>query len=252
MNILVDVHVHLDLYDDPVAAVDDCIKNGVYALCVTTTPKAWAGTSALVKRAPRVRCAVGLHPQLAHERRAELPLLMELMGATPYLGEVGLDGAMPSATHPSQRTVLGQALQECDRRGGRVVSLHSRRATTDTLDVLHRHSEANLLIMHWFTGTTRELARAIEMGCWFSVGPAMTSTQRGRALIERMPRDRLLTETDGPFTKANGRPLSPVDVANAVPVLAASWKVDLKTAHEQVRSNFMRMAEFARGRSWSP
>lgn len=39
------------------------------------------------------------------------------------------------------------------------------------------------------------------MGCWFSVGPAMLQGARGTELVARMPRDRVLTESDGPFAR---------------------------------------------------
>lgn len=37
------------------------------------------------------------------------------------------------------------------------------------------------------------------MGCWFSVGPAMLAGERGKVLALKMPRDRILTKTDGPL-----------------------------------------------------
>ena len=40
-----------------------------------------------------MQTALGLHPQLAHERKSELPLFDELLPQTEYVGEIGLDGA---------------------------------------------------------------------------------------------------------------------------------------------------------------
>ena len=56
-----------------------------------------------------------------------------------------------------------------------------------------------IAILHWFSGPMRDLQRAIDTGCWFSVNPAMIRSQTGRSLIAAMPRERVVTESDGPF-----------------------------------------------------
>ncbi len=61
------------------------------------------------------------------------------------------------------------------------------------------------------------------MGCWFFVGPAMLSGAKGTALVATMPRERVLTEIDGPFGTASGRLLEPGDVALAEEALSNIW-----------------------------
>ena len=65
-----------------------------------------------------------------------------------------------------------------------------------------------------------EIRRAVNLGCYFSVNFEMTRTARGRAVLERLPLERVLTETDGPFTKVHGKPTQPQDVVNVVSLLA--------------------------------
>ncbi len=79
--------------------------------------------------------------------------------------------------------------------------------------------------MHWFSGTKAQLDRAVAMGCWFSVGPSMTRSRKDAALLAAMPRDRVLTETDGPFARSRGRPLVPGEVSDAVEVCAEAWRL---------------------------
>jgi TatD DNase family protein len=76
------------------------------------------------------------------------------------------------------------------------------------------------------------------LGCWFSVGPAMLASSRGSALVAEMPRDRVLTETDGPFAKKGGVPLEPNDVLLAVRMLSELWKCPATSVHETLGSNF--------------
>lgn len=235
---MIDFHCHLDLYPDPAATVRSCIDRGHYVLSVTTTPKAWRVTSRLAQRAPRIRTALGLHPQLAHERHGELALFEAFLPETRYVGEVGLDGSTELKPHQAvQRRCFNRILKACAKVGGRVLSVHSRRAAADVLDVFCRTPDAGTMILHWFSGTRGELKRAIEMGCWFSVGPAMVRTQRGRDLLALMPRDRVLTETDGPFAIDPAAPLQPGEVADAVRACGDVWGVHPEEAQTLIMSN---------------
>ncbi len=238
----VDLHCHLDLYPDPAAVARRCAESGAYILSMTTTPKAWRGTSALAKGHDRIRTALGLHPQIAHERVGELPLFDALLPETRYVGEVGLDGSPECKPHwREQLHVFEHVLTASAQAGGRILSIHSRRATTEVLDALARHPEAGIPILHWFSGSKTELRRAVEMGCWFSVGPAMALGKRGRDLLAAMPRDRVLTETDGPFVIFNGQPLQPGEVSEAWHSLAACWGSEREEAAACVVTAFRRL-----------
>jgi TatD DNase family protein len=128
-------------------------------------------------------------------------------------------------------------LSSCESEGGKIMTIHSRRAATAVLDHLERHTEAGVAILHWFSGTKQELRRAIDAGCWFSVGPGMVASPAGLRLIREMPKERVLTESDGPFTRIDERSAWPWDVALACGVLAGIWKCELHDVHGQLRSN---------------
>lgn len=221
---MIDFHCHLDLYPSPSSVVAECRERGLYVLSVTTTPSAWPQTSALPKNVSRIRTALGLHPQLARERKTELRLFDQFLPDTRYVGEIGLDAAPEfQEGWAAQIEVFDHILQACCRAGGRILSIHSRRAATAVLDRLENSPTAGTPVLHWFSGNIRELERAIELGCWFSVGPAMLVSDKGRSLVRRMPRQHVLTETDGPFAQSRGRALMPWDVKDAIPTLGQIW-----------------------------
>ena len=240
---VVDMHCHLDLYPDPRWQVVEISRQKSYVLSVTTTPRAWRGTCDLAVGHPRIRTALGLHPQLARERKSELNLFDRLLPEARYVGEVGLDGGPAYRSFwKDQVEVFDHILASCAKVGGRVLTLHSRSAATDVLDALERHPGYGVAILHWFSGTQRELRRAVDMGCWFSVGGAMLSSHKGRSLTARMPAHRLLTETDGPFGMASGKPLQPGECAEAIRVLAELWRLDEVTARKNVVASFRKLA----------
>jgi TatD DNase family protein len=236
---MIDFHCHLDLYKNPHHVVAECARRGLYVLSVTTVPSAFEGTAALAPEDGRIRTALGLHPELAVDRRRELPLFEKLIGRTRYVGEVGLDGSPNHReTIDQQRDVLESILSVCAHAGGRIVTLHSRGAASALLDVLERHSGAGTFVLHWFSGTPKEIARANELGCWFSVGPAMLASSRGRSCASLMSKERMLSETDGPFGLIAGEPLMPWDAERAFPLLADIWREGATDAERRVLANF--------------
>tara|TARA_B100002003_G_C14148853_1_gene552517 strand:- start:800 stop:1522 length:723 start_codon:yes stop_codon:yes gene_type:complete len=236
----IDMHCHLDLYSEPFKITEECRRRGTYVLSVTTTPKAWSGTCRIAEGAKRIQTALGLHPQLAHQRISELEIFDSLISQTKYVGEIGLDGGKGFKNHWAvQMTVFRHILRSVHRDGGRVMSIHSRASAAAVIDEVIGMD--GIPILHWFTGAPAQLKKAIDIGCWFSVGPAMLKTKSGRQLTSMMPKDRVLTETDGPFAKIDGKPLMPWEGDMAIHQLASLWQLPIEHAAEQVRSNLKKL-----------
>jgi TatD DNase family protein len=68
----------------------------------------------------------------------------------------------------------------------------------------------------------------------------MCDGKRFPALLARIPRDRVLTETDGPFVAVGGRKAEPSDVRAVVATLSRLWKLDEGEAAKLVYDNFAR------------
>lgn len=219
----VDFHCHVDLYPDHLAVIQECDRERVATLAVTTTPKAWRRNQDLAASSEYVRVALGLHPQLIAERAGEVSLFEHLLEQTRYVGEVGLD-ASPRyySSFSEQERVFARILAGCAEQGGKILSVHSVRAVSKVLG----HLEAQLLpergqaVLHWFTGTASEAKRAIELGCYFSINVEMMKSPKHRSLIMKLPRERLLTETDGPFVAVEERATRPSDMNTTVATLA--------------------------------
>jgi TatD DNase family protein len=219
----VDFHCHLDLYPNPESAILEADAAEVYTLTVTTTPRAWPRNLILTSQTRYVRAALGLHPQLVATHSGELPLWEKYLSETRYIGEVGLD-AGPRNFHSFdiQKQVFESILKKCAMAGGKILTVHSVRSTKAVLDLIEAHLPPGKgeIVLHWFTGSKSEARRAIDMGCYFSVNANMLQNEKGRDLACVLPSDRLLTETDGPFTQVGGRPACPADVSGTVKEIA--------------------------------
>ena len=175
-------------------------------------------------------------------------MLLSQIEICPGVGEVGLDGsARYSQYFDLQQHIFKSVVQRCATLGGRVLSIHSRAAAREVLDTLEANPGFGVAVLHWFTDSPSQLRRAVESGCWFSVGPAMLETANGRKLAAAMPPDRVVPESDGPFAKVRGAPLMPWDAKAVAVKLAEVWGVPQENVSKALRSNGLCLARLLTG-----
>ncbi|MGB1290737.1 MAG: TatD family hydrolase [Pseudoalteromonas sp.] len=78
---------------------------------------------------------------------------------------------------------------------------------------------------------------AVELGCYFSIGPAMIHSERAKKVISWLPKERILLETDGPFAKVKGRPVYPSDVTFVSTYLSELWEKSIEEVNELLKLN---------------
>jgi TatD DNase family protein len=244
---LVDFHCHLDLYPDHQTAVDEAEAAGIFTLAVTTTPRAWPRNHELARSTRHVRAALGLHPQLVSERAGELALWDEYLTEARYIGEVGLDaGPRFYKSLDLQKQVFEHILLRCAKAGNKVISVHSVRAVKHVLDHIETSLPPNQgkVVLHWFTGTKTEARRAIDMGCYFSINAQMFNNERHISMVSSLPLERILTETDGPFTRTGDHQSKPSDVLLVVEALGHLHKLSSLEVASRIKTNLRELLEF--------
>lgn len=127
--------------------------------------------------------------------------------------------------------------RECEKAGGRIISIHSRNALSQVLSILKKYPNCAKPILHWFSGTISELKEAITIGCFFSVNPVMISTKKGRDLTSRIPQRLILPESDGPFASRKGYPRMPWDAMDVAHDPSELWSVPGQTVEETLLKN---------------
>ena len=162
------------------------------------------------------------------------------MPETRYVGEVGLDaGPRFYKSLNAQKQVFQQVLERCAEAGGKILTVHSVRSAPAVLDMIETHlpPHRGSVVLHWFTGSKSDARRAVALGCYFSVNAEMMRTDRGRELILSLPRDRILTETDGPFTQRDGRSAEPSDVPITANTLGGMLGISTNAMAKVIASN---------------
>jgi TatD DNase family protein len=71
----------------------------------------------------------------------------------------------------------------------------------------------------------------------------MLAGEKGRSLVMKMPRDRVLTESDGPFAQVDGRAAWPWDADRAVETLAQIWSQPVNEVRRQLLDNLRRLTK---------
>ena len=223
---MMDLHTHLDLYPDALRLAHKVNDTNSFTLCVTTSPRAWEATSRVFSQFSNIEVALGLHPEIVSRKYVELNLLLRYISLVDYVGEIGLDGSpQNSSSRIMQKHIFENVLSETSRVGGRVLSIHSRRAVSEVLTILRAYPKAGIPILHWFSGSMSELNDAVNLGCYFSVNALMATSEKGAKLISLMPHDRVLPESDGPFALQNGEPLSAMSSNDVVLELSRIWNM---------------------------
>lgn len=197
---IVDTHCHFDMMPHPEAYIRQKEQMGNIVIGMTNLPSHFQMGQLHLKGYRHIRLALGLHPLKAVEGKAQLALFRKLVGQTSYIGEIGLDFSREGvATKDEQLEVLRDVLSAI-RGKKKVVSVHSRKAEKDLLELLCEY-EIESVIFHWYSGPVNLIPTILEQGYYFSVNEAMCLSKNGRAIIEKIPQDRLLTETDAPYNE---------------------------------------------------
>ena len=204
-----DAHVHANLMDSPLNVARSSSEAGLGFFTCGVTPHDYLELAPQLSQ-NNIRVGLGAHPWYisdGHVTQKDIELLLELIEQTPYLGEIGLDFSSRYCVDGLQELQVKAFTQICARAAElsrssqpRVLSMHTVRSVDAVLDILEQTgaAQACIPIIHWFSGSSEELQRAIKLGCWFSVGEMSLKTKRGREYAKVYPKDKLLTETDLP------------------------------------------------------
>lgn len=220
-----DAHVHANLMDSPLNVARSSHDAGLAFFTCGVTPQDYLELAPQLTQA-NIRVGLGAHPWYISDRRVteeDIELLLELMEQTPYLGEIGLDFSSRYCVDGLQDLQVKAFTKICARaaelsRNGqpRVLSMHTVRSVDAVLDILEQTgaAQACVPIIHWFSGSSEELQRAIKIGCRFSVGEMSLKTKRGREYAKVYPKDKLLTETDLP--SSDHTDISALDIVDSL------------------------------------
>ena len=197
MEHLFDTHFHLDLQKNRAASIREIEEKQIYTIAVTNLPDLYRKEIGEIA-SKYIRFALGFHPELICKYQSQIPLMWDLLPEARYIGEVGLDYTEKEGLK-EQTMFFSELIERCRYDSNKIMTIHSRRAVGKVLDILGDNYRFKA-ILHWFTGSNEELRKALEFGCYFSINGAMMKSKRFIDMLPLIPSNRILLETDSPFT----------------------------------------------------
>ena len=235
---MIDVHCHLDAYPNPLELALEADRTRLRMIAMTNSPWAFEQAFPHVHPLRHVCLALGLHPLDESAQHGDRSLFKRNLHRTSYVGEVGLDFSAAGRATRDQQIDSFRFVLKLLQAGPKFVSVHSRRAERTVLDLLEEY-DVKPVIFHWFSGSLAQLDRLLRLGHACSVNPAMIRSVTGKAIIQRIPPDRVLTETDGPYIKVQGRIVQPGEVRDVLRYLASNWGMSVDEAEAQISRNLL-------------
>ena len=251
---LVDSHCHLDFPDfaeEREAVVARALAAGVGRMVtISTRVKGFPQILEIAQTFDEVYCSVGTHPHNAAEELDVTAAELVRLAAHPKvvaIGEAGLDYHYDYAPREAQaqgfRTHIAAA-----RETGLPLVIHARSADDDVAAILEEETGKGAFpfILHCFSSGPRLAEAGVALGGYVSFSGILTfrNSAELREIAARVPRERLLVETDAPYLAPvphRGRRNEPAFVAETAKVLAATIGASEQEVADITTQNFFRL-----------
>ncbi|MFT3923486.1 MAG: TatD family hydrolase [Myxococcales bacterium] len=258
---LFDVHAHLThpkllpelnqvLAAARQAGLTSIISNGL-------NPEDNEQVRALAARDSLVKPAFGLYPvdavlpemrkagidyprEAAHEANADeaIAWVAEHVDEAFAVGEIGLDGYwVPEAFWEAQERAF-RALVEIAMRADKAIIIHTRKRERRALEIL-REMGARRVDWHCFGGKLKLAREIAEAGHYLSIPANARRSESFTRMLETLPRERLLLETDCPYLGPDKeRDNEPANVTHTLAYASELWGIDIEQVEAQLSANF--------------
>jgi len=159
---------------------------------------------ALAESFPNIYATVGMHPHDAKDVGAKHLAKLKELAAHPKVvavGETGLDYYYSHSPHDVQRRVFGQFIQMA-RETDLPIVVHERDAAQEAAELLRSEGSGKLRgVIHCFTGNYEAACAYLDLGFYLSFTGIITfkNAEPLREVVQKVPLERMLVETDSPF-----------------------------------------------------
>jgi TatD DNase family protein len=257
---LFDVHAHLthpDLLTDIAGVVARAEAAGLTSIVSNgLNPADNAAVLELSQRYPIVKPALGFYPVDAvladmlaagesypGQREAcstaeGIAWVRDHVEQAFAVGEIGLDGYWVKEPFWPAQDEAFRALVRLAMEANKAIIIHTRKRERRTLELLDELG-ATRVNWHCFTGRL-SLAREItRRGHYLSIPANVRRSESFTRMLEALPRDRLLLETDSPYLgPEKDSHNEPANVQHTAAFAAELWHVSPVDAAQQLAQNF--------------
>ncbi|WP_112383245.1 TatD family hydrolase [Sphingomonas carotinifaciens] len=257
---LADSHCHLNykgVAEQQGEVLARARARGVTAMLnISTRESEWDAVIATAEREPDVWASVGIHPHEADQHGHVDTARLVARAAHPRvvgIGESGLDYYYDHSDRARQQASFRAHIAAC-RETQLPLIVHTRDAEEDTIAILSEEMGKGAYpgVIHCFTASGDFADKAIALGFYISISGIVTfkNARDLQDTAKRLPKDRLLIETDAPFLAPvphRGKQGEPAFVADTAAFLADLRGEDVAALTRATAENFHRL--FAKTRA---
>lgn len=252
---LIDVHAHLhhckfDSDRDEVverakeAGVKVIINNGL-------NPSSNRKSLELAKKYDIVKAALGIFPYeiLTEELKKkgwnyevfdvdeELDFIEKNKKKFVAVGEIGLDNYHFKNTLKKQEEVFRKQL-ELAQKIKKPVIIHSRDAENEVVNILEDYDVT--AVLHSFSSLN--IKKALDKKCFFSIPVSVVRSEHFQKLVEKLPTNKILTETDSPYLGIKREERNePFNVKFSIKKIAEIKQLEEEEMERIVYSNYQKL-----------
>jgi TatD DNase family protein len=248
---LVDSHCHLDFPDfatERDAVVARARTAGIDTmLTIGTRLDQFDGVRSIAEAYDGIWCSVGAHPHDAADHA--VLATEELVGLAKHpkivgIGETGLDFHYNLSPRETQERVFRTHIA-ASRASGLPLIIHAREADSEIARILEEEQPPPG-VLHCFSSGRALAETALELGFYISISGIVTfrNADELRAIVQDLPLDRLLVETDAPYLAPvpyRGKRNEPAFVTATATAVAKLKGIAFDQLASATRANFFRL-----------
>lgn len=251
---IIDTHCHLNddaLYKNIDEVISRALKVGVEKMIVIGWDK---GSSELaIKLAEQysfIYAVIGFHPENILDINDEI--LYETLNLYKHpkvvgIGEIGLDYHWTKEIDKRelQKEYFIKQI-EFANKVGLPISIHSREAFSDTIEILKEHYPKHSGVMHCYSGSVENIQDIINLNLYIGLdGPVTFSNAKTpKEVAVEVPLDRLVVETDCPYLSPHplrGTVNEPANISLIVDAIADLRKMSKKHLLDVLYDNSVKL-----------
>ncbi|SKB72880.1 TatD family hydrolase [Malaciobacter marinus] len=233
---LIDTHCHINFFKNAGDIALECEKTRTHTIYVTTLPSQFNETFEYVKQLKYIYPSLGFHClESDYDLKKEKKLFLRNIDKTKFIGEVGLDFSKRASKSKEEQIEVFEFILENVRNQNKILNLHSTQAEDEVLNMLIQY-DIKKAIFHWYSGKIGTLNKILDSGYYFSINSNMCKSKKGQNIISKLPKNKILVETDAPFI--NDIPYKNLNVYYYLSVL---WNLSLDEVRNIILRNFFNL-----------
>jgi TatD DNase family protein len=251
--VFVDFHAHLDwknLLENKEELLNSLKQNNIIVYSNTLNFKNYLETKDLFEEYDFIKVCPGLYPQDAEKISDEefenyLIYLKKNKDNFDVIGEVGLDKHNTKDESLFNLQIKRfKSLIELAIEIDKPLCIHTRKAEKEVIDIIEEYilsKNFKKFNLHCFMGNKKLINRIKELKIYCSIPVIVENTQSFQYLVENLPINRILCETDSPFLNPDKKINTPLNVIRSYNKIAEIKGLDKKEVENIIYHNLQKL-----------